>query len=218
MARFSLIIFDMDGVLADSSPCHARAYQDLWKEVGVEGPRYDSIMGRPTGEVIREITRDLAPTTEQEEQWIRFKQERARVYLQKETVTFPDTREVLEKLTASGTAIAVGTSASRDTAELLLRQIGVLPLIPVLVTSDDVREGKPAPDTYLEACAALGVAPADALAIEDSPHGVSAAKAAGLRCVAIPHAITAQLDLSHADLRLASLAACSLREVIARLG
>ena len=63
MARFSLIIFDMDGVLADSSPCHARAYQDLWKEIGVEGPRYDSIMGRPTGEVIREVTRDLAPTT-----------------------------------------------------------------------------------------------------------------------------------------------------------
>jgi hypothetical protein len=53
-------------------------------------------MGRPTGEVIREITRDLAPTTEQVEQWVRFKQERARAYLQKETVTFPDTREVLE--------------------------------------------------------------------------------------------------------------------------
>ena len=151
MARFSLIIFDMDGVLADSSPCHARAYQDLWKEIGVEGPRYDSIMGRPTGEVIREITTDLEPTPEQVDQWIRFKQERARAYLQKETVTFPDTRAVLEKLKASGTAIAVGTSASRDTAELLLRQIGVLPLIPVLVTSDDVREGKPAPDTYLEA-------------------------------------------------------------------
>lgn len=185
MARFSLIIFDMDGVLADSSPCHARAYQDLWKEVGVEGPRYDSIMGRPTGEVIREITRDLAPTTEQEEQWIRFKQERARVYLQKETVTFPDTREVLEKLTASGTAIAVGTSASRDTAELLLRQIGVLPLIPVLVTSDDVREGKPAPDTYLEAIRRSGGDPDRTLVVEDSLSGLRAATAAGTWSAAV---------------------------------
>ena len=185
MARFSLIIFDMDGVLADSSPCHARAYQDLWKEVGVEGPRYDSIMGRPTGEVIREITRDLAPTTEQEEQWIRFKQERARVYLQKETVTFPDTREVLEKLTASGTAIAVGTSASRETAELLLRQIGVLPLIPVLVTSDDVREGKPAPDTYLEAIRRSGGDPDRTLVVEDSLSGLRAATAAGTWSAAV---------------------------------
>jgi len=185
MARFSLIIFDMDGVLADSSPCHARAYQDLWKEIGVEGPGYDSIMGRPTGEVIREITRDLAPTTEQVEQWVRFKQERARAYLQKETVTFPDTREVLEKLTASGTAIAVGTSASRDTAELLLRQIGVLPLIPVLVTSDDVREGKPAPDTYLEALRRSGGVPDRTLVVEDSLSGLKAAAAAGTWSAAV---------------------------------
>ena len=185
MARFSLIIFDMDGVLADSSPCHARAYQDLWKGIGVEGPRYDSIMGRPTGEVIREITRDLTPTTEQVEQWVRFKQERARTYLQKETVTFPDTREVLEKLTASGTAIAVGTSASRDTAELLLRQIGVLPLIPVLVTADDVREGKPAPDTYLEALRRSGGDPDRTLVVEDSLSGLKAATAAGTWSAAV---------------------------------
>ena len=185
MARFSLIIFDMDGVLADSSPCHARAYQDLWKEVGVEGPAYDSIMGRPTGEVIREIIRDLRPTSEQVELWIRFKQERARAYLQKGTVTFPDTREVLERLTASGTAIAVGTSASRDTAELLLRQIGVLPLIPVLVTSDDVREGKPAPDTYLEALRRSGGVPDRTLVVEDSLSGLRAATAAGTWSAAV---------------------------------
>jgi len=185
MARFSLIIFDMDGVLADSSPCHARAYEDLWKEIGVDGPRYESIMGRPTGEVIREITRDLAATTEQVEQWVRFKQERARAYLQKETVTFPDTREVLEKLTASGTAIAVGTSASRDTAELLLKQIGVLPLIPVLVTSDDVREGKPAPDTYLEALRRSGGVPDRTLVVEDSLSGLRAAAAAGTWSAAV---------------------------------
>jgi HAD superfamily hydrolase (TIGR01509 family) len=185
MARFSLIIFDMDGVLADSSPGHARAYKDLWEEIGVAGPRYDSIMGRPTGEVIREITGHLGPTPEQVEQWIRFKQERARAYLQKETVTFPDTREVLEKLTASGTAIAVGTSASRDTAELLLRQIGVLPLIPVLVTSDDVREGKPAPDTYLEALRRSGGAPDRTLVVEDSLSGLKAATAAGTWSAAV---------------------------------
>ena len=61
----------------------------------------------------------------------------------------------------------------------------------------------------------LGVEPSRAIAIEDSPHGVSAAKAAGLRCVAVPHAITEQLDLSHADLRLRSLAAMTLPEVLA---
>ena len=77
--------------------------------------------------------------------------------------------------------------------------------------------GKPAPDTYLAACAALGVEPARAIAVEDSPHGVTAAKAAGLYCVAVPHALTEQLDLGHADLRVSSLAAARLRDVIVRL-
>ena len=78
---------------------------------------------------------------------------------------------------------------------------------------------KPAPDTYLEACARLGVEPRDALAVEDSPHGIAAAKAAGLRCVTVPHALTETLDLSAADLRLASLADCTARRsVVAQLG
>jgi beta-phosphoglucomutase-like phosphatase (HAD superfamily) len=74
--------------------------------------------------------------------------------------------------------------------------------------------GLPAADTYLGACRLLGVEPGRAIAIEDSPHGVSAAKAAGLRCVAVPHAITERLDLSHADLRLRSLASMTLAEVL----
>ena len=185
MARFSLIIFDMDGVLADSSPCHARAYQDLWRKIGVDGPQYDSIMGRQTGDVIREVTRAKRPAPEQLEQWVRFKQERARAYLQKETVTFPDTRDVLEQLKAAGTAIAVGTSASRDTAELLLKQIGVMNMIPVLVASEDVREGKPAPDTYLEAMRRSGGAPDQTLVVEDSLSGLKAATAAGTWSAAV---------------------------------
>ena len=81
----------------------------------------------------------------------------------------------------------------------------------------DQLAGKPEPDTYLAACAAVGVDPRAALAVEDSPHGVTAAKAAGLWCVAVPNDITRRLDLSHADLRLASLADASLQDVIARI-
>jgi beta-phosphoglucomutase-like phosphatase (HAD superfamily) len=73
---------------------------------------------------------------------------------------------------------------------------------------------KPAPDTYRAACAALAVEPRAAIALEDSPHGVAAAKAAGLWCVAVPHAITELLDLSEADLVVRSLADVSLRDVL----
>ena len=73
---------------------------------------------------------------------------------------------------------------------------------------------KPAPDSYLEACARLGVRPGEAIALEDSPHGVDAARAAGLRVVAVPNAVTEQMDLSAADLVITSLAECSLADVL----
>ena len=67
----------------------------------------------------------------------------------------------------------------------------------------------------MDACAGLGVDPAAALAIEDSPHGVTAARAAGLRVIAVPNPVTARLDLSHADLVVESLAGFTLDDALA---
>ena len=82
---------------------------------------------------------------------------------------------------------------------------------------DDVANTKPDPELYLSACACLGVAPGEAVALEDSANGIAAAKAAGMRCVAIPNPMTAGLDLSAADLRLDSLADLSVAELLERL-
>ena len=87
-----------------------------------------------------------------------------------------------------------------------------------VVTAGGALKAKPAPDTYLEACARLGVDPGAALAVEDSPNGIAAAKAAGLTCVTVPNTITQGLDLSAADLRLSSLADRTLADVLAQLG
>lgn len=74
--------------------------------------------------------------------------------------------------------------------------------------------GKPAPDLYAEAASLLGVEASECIAFEDSMNGVLAAKAAGMRCVAVPHGLTAHLDLSAADLIVSSLAAVSLRSLV----
>jgi beta-phosphoglucomutase-like phosphatase (HAD superfamily) len=84
-------------------------------------------------------------------------------------------------------------------------------------TRDDVARTKPAPDLYLSAVAALGVASKAAVAFEDSANGIAAAKDAGLLCVAVPNALTAGMDLSRADLRLGSLAETPLESVLALL-
>jgi HAD superfamily hydrolase (TIGR01509 family) len=114
--------------------------------------------------------------------------------------------------------IAIASSSPIDWVDGHLVRLGVRDRFEHVSCQDVDVPGKPAPDVYLRACDALGVDPRDALAIEDSPNGVRAAKAAGLWCVAVPNEITAPLDFSQADLVVGSLADVSLAEAIERLG
>lgn len=118
----------------------------------------------------------------------------------------------------AGIGLAIASSSPGEWVAEHLGRIGLQDRFAFVVTAGGTLRAKPAPDTYLEACARLGVLPADALAVEDSPHGIAAAKDAGLRCVTVPNALTETLDLSAADLRLGSLADSTLAEVFQRLG
>ncbi len=120
--------------------------------------------------------------------------------------------------TAAGFGIAIASSSPDDWVLGHLDRLGLRGHFEHVMCAGELRAGKPAPDTYLAACAALGVNVDRALAVEDSANGVAAAKTAGLWCVVVPNAMTRSLDLSAADLRLGSLADCSLHDAIARLG
>ena len=119
---------------------------------------------------------------------------------------------------AAGLRVAVASSSSRDWVKGHLDRLGIAELFDCFRARDDVEHVKPEPDLYLASLDCLGVAAAEAVAIEDSPNGVTAAKSAGLRCVVVPNSITAGLDLSQADLRLSSLADVTLPQLLEQLG
>ena len=129
----------------------------------------------------------------------------------------PGAAELIAEAKAAGLALAVASSSSRAWVSGHLDRLGLLPAFDALCARDDVAQVKPHPDLYLLALRQLGVEAREAFAIEDSPNGVTAAKAAGLRCVAAPNALTAQMPLAHADLRLPSLDGVSLAEIAAAL-
>jgi beta-phosphoglucomutase-like phosphatase (HAD superfamily) len=110
--------------------------------------------------------------------------------------------------------LAVASSSSRAWVAGHLQRLGVLERFEVLKCSDDVERVKPDPALYRAACEHLGVPPARAVAIEDSPNGILAAKRAGLFCVAVPNALTGRLVLDAADLRLASLSELPLANLL----
>jgi beta-phosphoglucomutase-like phosphatase (HAD superfamily) len=108
----------------------------------------------------------------------------------------------------------VASSSTTEWVSGHLARLDILESFDCMRCRDDVANAKPEPDLYLAVLACLGVSASEAIAIEDSPNGVLAAKRAGLRCVAIPNSITAQLDLGQADLLLGSLDEVTLAELL----
>ena len=162
------LVFDMDGVLVDSTPCHDRAYRDLWRHYGVAGPEYSAIAGRPTREVVAAYTADI-------DEWAAYKQQRARQYLITEPVMFADVLPCLEALHVSGVRMGVATGASRANAELLLDRAGIAGFFQFVLTAEDISRGKPDPEIYRRAAELAGQ---DTLVVEDSAAGLAAAAAA----------------------------------------
>ena len=116
-----------------------------------------------------------------------------------------------------GLRLGVASSSTNEWVKGHLARLGILESFDCIRCRDDVANAKPEPDLYLAVLECLGVRASEAIAIEDSPNGVLAAKRAGLRCVAIPNSITAQLDLGQADLLLGSLDEVTLAELLESL-
>ena len=109
--------------------------------------------------------------------------------------------------------------ASSSTGEWVaghLGRLGLLDHFDAICTREDVAKVKPDPELYRLAVARLGAEPGEAMALEDSPNGITSAKAAGLFCVAVPNALTGQMELGHADMQVATLAELSLADIAAR--
>ena len=125
--------------------------------------------------------------------------------------------ERLDEAAALGLRLAIASSSPRAWIDDHLAHLGLSDRFEVTRTADDVARTKPDPELYVSACAALGVAPHEAVAIEDSPNGIRAAKAAGLACVACPNPLTSLLPMDAADCVVPSLADVTLAGLLARL-
>jgi HAD superfamily hydrolase (TIGR01509 family) len=213
------LVFDFDGLILDTEGPVFTAWCEEFDAHGC-GPltieEWAAEIGTTGGLDLVAIIRERATRPFDEDvMHVRRRVRRDELLLQE--TTRPGVHQWLDDADTIGLALAIASSSPLDWVEPHLERLGLRDRFACLACFGGGLAGKPAPDTYLAACAALGVEPAAALAIEDSPHGVAAAKAAGLRCIAVPHEITERLDLSLADLRVTSLADVTLREALDRL-
>ncbi len=214
------VVFDFDGLILDTEGPVFTAWQDEFAAHGCPPLTLEEWaleIGTSGGLDLVELMRSRATRPVDEDAMHERRRVRRDELLAQETAR-PGVHAWLDDADELGLGLAVASSSPLEWVQPHLERLGLAHRFAYLACFGDGIAGKPAPDSYLAACAALDVEPRAAIAIEDSPHGVSAARAAGLWCIAVPHEITAGLDLSHADLRLPSLAEVSLREALALRG
>ncbi|WP_027927256.1 HAD family hydrolase [Amycolatopsis benzoatilytica] len=212
------LIFDFDGTLADTEAAVLRSWQEMFTAHGVELPLdvWHTVIG--TQNTATTMFALLAEHVENVDPAALRPAMRARV---QELLVADGPREgvlsYLDEAAERGLALGVASSSSSTWVHAQLERLGLASRFASVETGDR-HAAKPRPDTYLAALRALGVTAEEALAFEDSPHGVSAAKAAGIITVAVPNPITAALDFGKADLVLPSFAAKPLSALLAQFG
>jgi sugar-phosphatase len=197
------VLFDLDGVLVDSTPAVARVWTIWAKKHGFDP---DEVVrqahGRPSIATIRELLPHADHNAENREV------ERGEIEDVEGVIPLPGALELLQALPQDRWAIA--TSCTRRLAEVRIRAAG-LPVPKHMITSTDVKRGKPDPEPYVKAAKILGLSPADCIVMEDAPAGIRAGKAAGARVLALrTTAPDAELTQSGADWIANDLAALGL--------
>ena len=208
------VIFDMDGVLTDSEPLICEAATEMFRERGVAVKPSDFSPFVGTGE-----NRYLGGVAEKYGVSLDIVAAKARTYelylamVPKRLEAFPGAVELVLKCQKAGWPCAVASSADRIKIEANLNKIGLPPALwKAIVTAEDVERRKPDPAIFLMAAERLGIRPEQCTVVEDAVNGIAAAKAAGMRCVAVATTFPAG-QLVQADLIRPSVNAITLEDL-----
>jgi HAD superfamily hydrolase (TIGR01509 family) len=213
------VIFDFDGLIVDTEGPIFQAWQRIYRERGQELPRERWLTIIGTAEAAFDPLTDLSERTGET---LEADEMNAleRLYYREATVAqklLPGVEQYLDDARILQLRTAIASSSTREWVLEHLDRFHITGHFDVVVCREDVGQKKPDPELYRVALERLDVPATDAFALEDSNNGIRAAKAAGLYCVAVPNELTTGLDLTAADLRLHSLEALSLRELIERI-
>jgi len=199
------VIFDLDGVLVDTSGFHRQAWYDLAQKEGFQMSDgfFRSTFGMQNYQILPMLAGRKLPADEIS-RLSHWKEKRYRELIKGKLSLDNGIKVLLEKLRDIGFVLAVGTSTPRVNLDFILAQLNIDCIFDVCVAAEDVEHGKPAPDTFLKAAEKLSLPPGRCVVVEDAVQGVQAGKNAGMPVVALTTTRN-RADLQQADLIVESL-------------
>lgn len=213
------LIFDFDGLILDTEVSELQSWREIYAEYNADLPLEQWALcigsGLDSFDPCAYLETQIGQSIPRKD--ILARRRKRRLELLAAEVVLPGVEAYLQDAKRFGLKIGLASSSSRDWVYGHLSRLGIADYFDFMKCGDEVTHKKPDPELYLSVLSALGVRAEQAIALEDSPNGVLAAQRAGIFCVAIPNPVTSQLDLAHADLRLASLALMPLEDLIAEV-
>jgi HAD superfamily hydrolase (TIGR01509 family) len=209
------LLFDFDGLIVDTETPSFASWQEVYREHGEKLPleRWAAIVGTIGGFEPLDYLEELHGPVDREA--VQARRDEHEISLLEIEELRPGVLEYLEAAQRLGLKTAIVSSSTQQWVNRHLARLERAEHFDEIVTADlDQERAKPRPTLYLEALERLGVSADEAIAFEDSPNGVTAAKAAGIFTVAVPNGVTASLGLEEADLQIESLAELPLRELL----
>lgn len=203
------VIYDLDDLMVKSDHLHFKAWDTILKEFNsslnnLPKGYLAKFIGRRVVDTAVELVKDLKLNTTIDS----FFKRRNEIFMRlvkNELESMPGFLYSLKLLKGNGYKIAIATSATKEYMDLVLKKFRIKKYFDVTVCGDEVKIGKPHPQTYMIACKKLGFKTKECLVLEDATNGIESAKAAGCKCIAIKNPYTPLQDHSQADIVLDSL-------------
>jgi len=213
MAKLEAVIWDLDGVLANTASYHLSAWQETFQKRGMKFTEADfrRSFGQRNDTIIRNTLG--GKTAQGEIEAIAGEKEATfRRMIGQKIEPIPGAVELVYSLRRQGVKMAIASSTPIENIQLITGSLGVANCFQAIVTGHDVTEGKPNPQVFLEAAKRLGAEPENCIVIEDAVAGVTAAKRAGMHCVAVTSTRSRE-SLKQADLIIKTLEEISIKDL-----
>ena len=192
------VIFDMDGVIADTQTIHNETNAEILQSYGIPLSSKDmsKFAGIPNKKTFADLFKKYNVNADVDkavsEKWDLIKEKT------KVIKAIPGVLDFIQKLYSNKFKMAIASSSPADFIDHVLLSLKIKDFFTIIINGDEVKKGKPSPDIFLKAAKKLKVKPLDCLVFEDAPAGIQAAKNAGMKCIAITTAHKKE-DLSRAD-------------------
>lgn len=195
------VIFDMDGVIIDSEPIHFEVDMQTMRDLGfnISSEELEKYVGT-TNEYMFTDLKNRYNINQSIEEIINYKVEIAKnKVIESDLEPIEGIKELLLDLKNKNISTAIASSSPRNFIDVVVSKFNLRDYFNFIVSGEEVDNGKPAPDIYIETAKKLGLHPEECTVIEDSRNGVLAAKAAGMKCIGFQNVNSGNQDLSKAD-------------------